>query len=468
MKKIFIFAAILISADIIISGASEMTFFSTQSGRRVRVVKDEVLVKFKERYKERAALHKSMGVNKVKENKKLGFEKVKIPSGKTIKEVIKNYTDSGAVEYAEPNYIYNAFKTPDDTDYPKQWGLEKIDAPEGWDITTGGGAVIAVIDSGIAYNHPDLAANIWANTGEVSSSSGTDSDGNGYIDDTRGWDFHDDDNDPSPDNTDENHGTHVAGIAGAVSNNSTGTAGVSWSDKLMAVKCFYDEDGDLPVAEIADIAEGIKYAADNGADIINMSFGASSGSQALENAVNSAYSKGVFLVAASGNDNKLVYYPAAYDNVMAVGATNENDVRESYSNYGTQLDVMAPGSGIYSTLRSDNYGEMSGTSMACPFVAGEAALIISYWEENNIYYRPVDIKNIIIYGCDDIGSYGRDNMTGHGRINIGTSLTQAKDGVVRIDEEKSIVYPNPFNPETTNALFIMPADTSEDIQELNI
>nr|MDA3792313.1 S8 family serine peptidase [Elusimicrobiota bacterium] len=208
--------------------------------------------------------------------------------------------------------------------------------------------------------------------------------------------------------------------------------------------------------------------ADNGADIINMSFGASSGSQALENAVNSAYSKGVFLVAASGNDNKLVYYPAAYDNVMAVGATNENDVRESYSNYGTQLDVMAPGSGIYSTLRSDNYGEMSGTSMACPFVAGEAALIISYWEENNIYYRPVDIKNIIIYGCDDIGSYGRDNMTGHGRINIGTSLTQAKDGVVRIDEEKSIVYPNPFNPETTNALFIMPADTSENIQELNI
>ncbi|MDA3792128.1 MAG: S8 family serine peptidase, partial [Elusimicrobia bacterium] len=157
---------------------------------------------------------------------------------------------------------------------------------------------MAVIDSGIAYNHPDLAANIWANTGEVSSSSGTDSDGNGYIDDTRGWDFHDDDNDPSPDNTDENHGTHVAGIAGAVSNNSTGTAGVSWSDKLMAVKCFYDEDGDLPVAEIADIAEGIKYAADNGADIINMSFGSIEKSKTLEDAVNAAYNKGVFLVAS--------------------------------------------------------------------------------------------------------------------------------------------------------------------------
>ncbi len=455
MKKLIIISILVLSVTAV-SRSAKKTFFTISSGKTVRVVEGEILIKFKRGVKERANFHKSMGVSMVRENKAIGFEKVKIPAGKSIEETIEKYQRSGKVEYAEPNYIYTAFKTPSDAGYSKQWGLRKINAPGGWDITTGGNVTVAILDSGIDYNHEDIKGNMWINPDTSSYTA------SGYEIqyDTYGWDFVNDDNDPDDDYF---HGTHVAGIAGAVTDNGTGIAGTGWKSQLMAVKVIDSSGG----GNVVNIIDGIIYAADNGADIINMSFGEWKESNTLKDAINYAYRKGVFQVAASGNSDDYVLYPAADDNVMAVGATDENDNRASFSNYGTQLDVMAPGINIYSTI-PDGYDKYNGTSMASPFAAGLATLIISYWEENNIYYIPRDIKNLIIYGCDDIGAYGRDDYTGHGRINAETSLTLARDGVVKIDEEKSIVYPNPFNPEKNDALFIMPADTSEKIQELNI
>ncbi|MEK7812948.1 MAG: S8 family serine peptidase, partial [Candidatus Desantisbacteria bacterium] len=308
----------------------------------------------------------------------------------SVEDMIATLQGYPDVVYAEPNYIRHTCGTPNDTYFDNQWGLTKIEAPLAWDIERGSEAVkIAIIDTGVDYNHPDLKDKV-----------------------IKGWDYVNDDPDPMDEN---GHGSHVAGIAAASTNNGTGTAGVAWNCKILAVKCF-DSGG---YGDDEDCALGIRYAADNGARVINMSFGGPNYSITLNDACNYAYGTGCLLVAAAGNaGTNIKLYPAGYDNVMAIAATDEYDQKAGFSNYGDWVDVSAPGKGIYSTTRNNTYGSMSGTSMASPFVSGLAGLLFS--RQGSL--TNVQAEGIIKATVDNI-----DNPDlGAGRINAHNALKQVK------------------------------------------
>ncbi|MFZ3062515.1 MAG: S8 family peptidase, partial [Actinomycetota bacterium] len=297
-------------------------------------------------------------------------------------------------EYAEPNYQLKAFATPNDTYFPQQWALTKIQAPVAWDKTTGSSSVtIAILDTGVDLSHPDLAAKI-----------------------VPGYNFAYGTSNPSDDN---GHGTHVAGIAAAVTNNGSGVAGVSWGSKIMPVKVL-DSFGS---GDDFAIQQAIVWAADNGAKVINMSLGGPGYLQSTQDAVNYAYGKGVVLVAAAGNSGvSTPYYPAAYNHVISVSATGNSDIITSYSNYGSWIDVAAPGGGsvgtdgIISTFwdsGSHVYASGTGTSMAAPHVSGLAALLRAYSPTLTNDQVEQQIESM----ADDLGSPGKDNYYGYGRIN---------------------------------------------------
>jgi subtilisin family serine protease len=335
--------------------------------------------------------------------------KFNLPDNSDILSIIEEFNLDPNIEYAEPNYIYHTCAVPNDEYFDGQWSLNQIsdcdiDAPEAWNIETGDSdIVIAIPDTGVDYNHPDLEGNIWINNDEIPD-NGIDDDGNGFIDDIRGWDFFNDDNDPIDD---YGHGTQCSGIASAVTNNSIGIAGVCWNCKIMTLK-FLNSDGE---GSPADAASAITYAVDNGADVISMSWGSTGKSTALEDALDYAYSKGVVLVAAAGNDNgNSKFYPAGYDNVIAVAATDSDDEKTGFSNYGSWIDVAAPGIGIFSTRLSENYGYMSGTSASCPHVTGLVGLILS----KNPSFTEEEVRTIIHSTTDDVNS---DDYIGIGRIN---------------------------------------------------
>jgi subtilisin family serine protease len=308
-------------------------------------------------------------------------------------EALKRMASDANVEWVEPNYVSFTFETaPNDPYFSQQWGLEKIQAAQAWDISQGKPSIIiAVIDTGVDYDHLDLEGNIWHNPGEIPGNR-VDDDGNGYEDDYTGWDFvsvteggtsGEDMGPPDSDPMDfHGHGTHCAGIASAVTDNNTGVAGATWNCKIMALRAGYKDtrgDGVLPDS---DTAAALHYAADNGAHVISMSWGGD-GSSTLSSAIDYAYNAGCVLVAAAGNDDDdLREYPAAYFGVIAVAASGKNDDRVSFSNYGSWVDIAAPGTDIHSTtyhnaVHNDTYGSLAGTSMAAPFVAGVAGLILS-------------------------------------------------------------------------------------------
>jgi subtilisin family serine protease len=289
--------------------------------------------------------------------------------------------DEPEIRYVEQDRTYPLAATPNDPEFGQMWGLhaapddDDIDAPEAWDLTTGSSSVVvAVIDTGIAYTHPDLSQNVWTNGAEMTN--GLDDDGNGLVDDVRGWDFFDDDNDP--DDVDE-HGTHVAGTIGARGNNGVGVVGVNWQVKLMALRAG-DQIG-LPLSAIVD---SIDYACSKGARVVNGSFGGPSHSQAMLDAINAC--PGTLFVFAAGNggsdqigDNNDSFptYPCNYTsaNIVCVAATTRGDVLAGFSNYGAaSVDLAAPGVAILSTKPGGFYQFADGTSMASPHVAGVAAL----------------------------------------------------------------------------------------------
>jgi len=401
-----------------------------KTNRKVSVVADEFLVKFKPEVTEETIdkINKKFGVEIKKKLRIKNLYLLKVPPSKTINEMVEKYREDPNVEYAEPNYIRKAFRTPNDTEMSSQWGITTIQAPQAWDIETGKESiVIAILDTGVDYDHEDLVENMWK-------------DENGYY----GYDYVNDDSDPDDDHS-GSHGTHCAGIAAAVTHNNTGIAGVSWKSKIMAVKVL----NALGEGDVFDEAEGINYAANNGADIISMSFGTTVyppiPSDLERDAINDAYNKGCLIVAASGNENQsYVAYPAAYDNVIAVGASNLSDERWGSSNYGSELDVLAPGVDILSTTIGDTYGYLSGTSMATPFVSGLAALILSHLGG----LAPSDVKLIIERTADDIGNSGWDQQTGWGRINAYNALTAyyVAGNIVHM----AMNYPNPFRPAREN------------------
>ncbi|NBO32503.1 MAG: peptidase S8 [Cyanobacteria bacterium WB6_1B_304] len=256
------------------------------------------------------------------------------------------------------------------------WGLDRVGAPTAWAAgVTAAGITVAVVDTGVDTTHTDLDANIWSNPGEIAG-NGIDDDNNGFIDDSRGWDFVSGDNDPMDLN---GHGTHVAGTI-AAENNGTGQTGVAYGARIMPVRVL-DAAGS---GTYAAIASGVRYATANGARVINLSLGGGTGSPDLQAAIQDAAARGVVVVMAAGNDGAAtVGYPAAYAASvgLAVGAVDLNGTMASFSNRAgsTPLDyVTAPGVNVYSTLPGNTYGLFSGTSMATPHLAGLAALILGY------------------------------------------------------------------------------------------
>jgi subtilisin family serine protease/putative cell wall-binding protein len=323
------------------------------------------------------------------------------------------------VAYAEPDYPVTAQwvgGVPNDPYYADgtQWAPRRVQAEAAWSLARGDGVTIAIVDTGVDLGHSDLAAKIWANPGEIPG-NGIDDDGNGFVDDVIGWNFVS--GTPTP--TDDNgHGTHCAGIAAAATDNALGIAGMAPGARIMAVKVL-DSRGS---GSTAALAEGIDYAVDAGADIISASIGGTSGTKTLEGAVRRATAAGVLVVAASGNEGGAVLYPAAYTDALSVGATDRNDVRTTYSNFGPGLDIVAPGGSpaaqVLSTVRSGEYGSKYGTSMATPHVAGIAALLKGERPE----LSPSALGFIIQTTALDLGAPGRDDYHGYGLAQAGPAV----------------------------------------------
>jgi len=352
--------------------------------------------------------------------------KVRIPESVNPAAVARALERDPNVEYAEPLYVRRALVVPDDPLYTQQHHLPQIHAPEAWDVQKGDtGIIIAIIDTGIDCDHVDLTANIWTNLEEANGLAGVDDDGNGFVDDVHGWDFGDDDADPTVATAGEGagHGTHCAGIAGAATNNHTGVAGVSWYCGLMAVKGSPDADPE----HIYYGFEGIIYAADNGADVISNSWGGFGYSRVEEEVITYAHSRGSVVVCAAGNENQdNAFYPSSYRNTVSVAAVRVDDVKAGYSDHGPWVDISAPGGDvgalIMSTIPDDRYQPWGGTSMATPVVAGVCALVKSHhpdWSNDQV------IRQVLL-SADDISALNPAyrNRLGHGRVNAYEALTK--------------------------------------------
>lgn len=352
---------------------------------------EEVLVRFR-RNASKESIARCMGaLNATIKSKieNLNTLVVLIPREKGV-ESLSRFEACPDVRYAEPNYLVQiADVFPSDPDWGNQYGLINIRAPQGWAFTTGSSSIIiAVIDTGIDLNHPDLAGKI-----------------------VQGVDLFNNDAIPQDDN---GHGTHVAGIAAAISNNSIGVAGVSWGARLMPIKVL-NAGGN---GTYADVANGIIWATDHGAQVINLSLGGSNPSQTLQNAVDYAIARGVILVAAAGNTGaNQVLYPAHYADVIAVAATDNSNTRAGFSNYGPEIDLSAPGVSIYSTSIG-GYGYRNGTSMATPYVSGLAAILRGI--PGNA--TPSSIAQQMQSTALDLGSSGWDDFYGYGLIQMDAAI----------------------------------------------
>lgn len=380
----------------------------------------------------------------VGDNNPRGLDRVwslKLDPATELEPLIESLNSNPEVEYAQPRFICypdrergseaahqisGIDEVPNDPYYGQQWALPRIMAVEAWDITHGSPTIpIAIVDTGTDLDHPDLVANLWQNDAELGGVNGVDDDGNGFVDDFYGWDFMQNDGYPDP-QPGASHGTHTSGSASAVTNNGVGVAGVGWSCKIMAVRT-----GDAQYIYYG--YEGINYAALTGARVISCSWGGPGGSQYEQDIINDATDRGALVVAAAGNESSSSFhYPSAFDNVTAVAATNPGDVRSSYSNYGTWVDCCAPGDVILSTIIG-NYGYMSGTSMACPHVAGLAGLVTSMHPE----WTPDRVEAQILSTCDNIDALNPSfaGLLGAGRINAYRAVTESNPYVVITDQD---------------------------------
>lgn len=412
------------------------------------IVPGEIIVKFKAGVgnNEVSKIHARHGVSVIHKSNLAGFHRLRIPKGKTVSEMIEMYKKNPNVEYVEPNYIARACMIPNDPYYSYQWHLHGTDAggidmEPAWDISTGSGAVVAIIDTGISVG-TDLADTCFVS----------------------GYDFVNNDNDPVDDN---GHGTHVAGTVAQSTNNNVGVTGVAFNACLMPIKVL----DSLGYGTYADIIDGINFATNNGANIISMSLEGSSPSQGLENALANAYNNGVTCVAASGNSGQNgVAYPAAYGSyVIAVGATQYDKTRAPYSNYGTSLDVVAPGGNLNLDQNNDGYADgvlqqtfsgsswgyyfYQGTSMATPHVSGVAALLCSTGVTS-----PDDIRNTIQSTAVDLGSSGWDIYYGYGLVNAYDAL-QYTPG----DNPPTCSITSPTNGATVSGTVNIEASASDDV-----
>jgi len=407
-----------------------------------------------------------------------------------IEKIIQKLKDTNLFDYVEPDFMVSgsgnkneenikfdislkpyASTIPNDQFFFRQWGLHNngsftlspslvdadVDMIEAWDITTGSPNIkMAVIDTGIRMNHPEFSGRFFSNSSETIN--GLDDDGNGYVDDINGWDFVNNDNNPTDD---QGHGTNVTGIAMANANNNIGYAGVDWNCKLLPIKVLDFNNSGFN----SNIIASIYYSIDRNVDLISISIGSSGFSTAYQNAVNQAYSQNIPIIACMMNfNNNTSYFPAAFNNTIAVGSTNPNDNRTvpffwsstSGSNYGNHIDVVAPGNYIYGLSHTSNSGYETywgGTSQATPLVSGIVSLMLSL--NPNL---TVDQINIILRNTaeDQIGNpledtFGWDQYYGAGRVNAFNALSYVQslsnDDFVYIEGIK--IYPNPVK-ETIN------------------
>ena len=385
-------------------------------------VPGEVIVKFKQGFGQNKIdkLISSNGLSNKYKSKHSDFHVLKVPENR-YSEVINTLSNNPNVEFAEPNYYAKICYTPNDPYFSYQWHLQGyddggLDMVDAWDISTGSGATVAIIDTGI--------------------SQGTDLVDTCFVD---GYDFVNGDSNPDDDN---GHGTHVAGTVAQSTNNNVGVCGVAFDCCLMAVKVLNSYGS----GTYADIIDGINFATNNGADVISMSLEGSQPSSGMEDALENAYNSGVTCIAASGNSGQNgVAYPAAYDDyVIAVGATQYDKSRAPYSNYGSSLDIVAPGGNLNLDQNGDGYGDgvlqqtfttswwggkswsyyfFQGTSMATPHVSGVAALLYSEGVTN-----PDDVREAIEQTAYDLGSNGWDMYYGYGLVNVVSALEYSSGG----------------------------------------
>jgi len=357
------------------------------------------------------------------------------------RKALKQVYEMNHICYAEPIYLIPILEDPY---YPKQWSLNNtgqngisdtdIDAPEAWAVEKGHkDIVIAVIDTGIDYNHPDLSENIWSNIKEISNNQ-MDDDNNGYIDDIMGWDFVDSNSIDCDENEDclvsdndpmdcHGHGTQVSGIIGALSNNNLGIAGIAQNCQLMPLRAGFKTSSGDGFLKSLDAARAIIYAVDNGAKVINISWGDSVRSMLIEDAIRYAAENDVLICAASGNNNSNEpVFPAAsqFSNIICVGGTDGFDMKSYFSNYGNWVHISAPGSAIFTTSINNSYEFKSGTSMAAAHVSGCSALIISHFLDISAQ----GIKSRLLRTADIPEKLNEKNLIS-GRINLYKSLTES-------------------------------------------
>lgn len=381
----------------------------------------------------RRLAHERLGAERVREFRRIPVDVIRIRDVHRRARLIAAYRARNDVRFVEPNYRLRKTTIPNDPRFDELWGLlntGQSGGTPGADInitnvwaTFGTGStniIVAVIDTGIDYNHPDLAANMWINPGEIAG-NGIDDDGNGIIDDVYGARWTNGDGTITSGNPmdGDSHGTHVAGTIGAIGNNAVGVAGVNWSVRLMALK-FLDDSGS---GWTADAIAAIEYAVDKGAHLSNNSWGGGGYSQALKDAIDAAGAAGQLFVAAAGNSNSdndsSPSYPATYDsaNIVAIASSDRNDQKSSFSSYGrSTVDLAAPGTAILSTTPGTNYGVKSGTSMATPHAAGAAALLWSIFPGT----PAATIKAWLLDGARRLPAWEGRTVSG-GRLDVNES-----------------------------------------------
>jgi len=403
----------------------------TQLAPGADYIKTNLLVRFDAQVQsaQRASILNALGGATIKQDYRLvpGLCLVTLPAGQEVDQVLATYNSTPGIRYAEANFVDRIAATaPNDPRFSELWGMHNtgqtggtpgadINAPEAWDFNTGSREIIvAVIDTGVDYTHLDLTNNIWTNLGETPG-DGMDNDGNGYVDDFFGYDFVNDDADPTDDH---GHGTHCSGTIGGEGNNAIGVAGVCWQVRIMSIKCFTAEG----FGNTADEISSIEYATLMGARVMNASWGGTGYSQALKDVIDAAGAAGILFAAAAGNsatDNDIIpHYPSSYDstNIIAVMSTDDHDVRSGFSCYGlTSVDLAAPGSDILSCEPGGGYQYMSGTSMATPHVAGACAFLLA--ADTNL--TVVQVKQTLLSTVDPVVP---GLCVSGGRLNLSRAL----------------------------------------------
>ena len=372
--------------------------------------------------------------------------RITAPRGANRNLLLAQLRKMPGVEYAEINHRYRLLQEPDDPGLAGQWYLSNINAFRAWEIEKGKpGVIVGIIDTGVDYLHPDLRESLWVNSAEDLNGNGrrdsldfngVDDDGNGYVDDVIGWDFTDapdfpdtgdylrPDNDPM-DEFQSGHGTGIAGIIAAQQDNGVGISGIAPGARFMILRAgtasgFLEED---------DVAEAVVYAVKNGCRIINMSFGDPAFSFLLRDAIEFARQNGVLVVAAAGNNgNTQPMYPAAFNATLAVGATDSQNRRTTFSTYGDFIDLVAPGQDILTTEIGGSYGALSGTSFSAPMVSAAAALIWSRHPD----FSTDEVKGAMLAGANSAAQGGWSPETGHGLLNLFRSLTISGQGMAAI------------------------------------